>query len=67
MDFIISFFANILYQNVKLQKLLFVVRRVWISPLFDDVLLSAVDSSLLTVSVTLNLLLKHESDANNLH
>ena len=30
--------------------------------MFDDVLLSVVDSSLLTVSVTLNLLLKHESE-----
>ena len=47
---------------VKLERLLFVVRGVWMSAWGDGVLLSAVDSSLLPGSVIVNSLLEHESD-----
>ena len=47
---------------VKLERLSFVVRGVWMSAWVDGVLLSAVDSSLLTDSVIVNSLLEHESE-----
>ena len=47
---------------VKLERLSFVVRGVRISAWVDGVLLSAVDSSLLTDSVIVNSLLEHESE-----
>ena len=46
---------------VKLEILSFVVRGVWMSAWVDGVLLSAVDSALLTDSVIVNSLLGHES------
>ena len=46
---------------VRLERLSFVVRGVWMSAWVDGVLLSAVDSVLLTDSVIANLLLGHES------
>ena len=44
------------------EKMVFMVRGVWMSAWVDRVLLSAIASSLLTDSVIANSLLKHESE-----
>ena len=45
----------------KLEYLSFAVRGVWMSAWVDGLLLSAIDSTLLTDSVIVNSLLGHES------
>ena len=47
---------------LKLERLSFVAREIWMSAWVDGVLLLAVDSSLLTDSVIVNSLLEHEPE-----